>query len=95
MQNTNQLIKWIIAFITFECDVCKEGRVSLNLHLAQTVEGQEGVSLYMCDAVTLGDLSVAQINGSMSVNIYIKLKNYSQQKQNFSDARWVIWMQCF
>ena len=32
------------------------------------MEGEEGMSLYLCDAVALGDLAVAQRNGSTSVN---------------------------
>lgn len=39
-----------------------------RLHLRQAVEGEEGMSLYLCDAVALGNLTVTQRNGSTSVN---------------------------
>jgi len=42
--------------------------VSLSLHLHQTGEREERVSLYMRDAVALGDLSVVQRNGSTLVD---------------------------
>lgn len=38
------------------------------LHLRQAVEGEEGMSLYLCDAVTPGNLTVTKRNGSTSVN---------------------------
>lgn len=43
-------------------------KVKCHLHLGQAVEGEEGVSIYPCDVVALGDLSVAQRRGSASVN---------------------------
>lgn len=48
----------------FEIDMqakdCVCVKMSLILHLCQTVEGEEGLLLNMCDAVTLGDFSAAQ-----------------------------------
>lgn len=38
----------------------EETKMSLSVHLCQTVEGEEGVSLDVCDAVALGDLSVGR-----------------------------------
>lgn len=43
-------------------------KVKCHLHLSQAVEGEEGMSPYQCDAVALGDLTVAQRRGSTSVN---------------------------
>lgn len=58
MQIIYQLLQWVIAFIIFEWDMWR--RVKCDLHLCQAVEGEEGVCLYMCDAVALGDLAVAK-----------------------------------
>lgn len=50
----------------FEFDVW--WKVKCHLHLSQAVEGEEGMSLYQCDTVALGNLTVAQRNCSTSVN---------------------------
>ena len=47
------------------CDVTCNGRC--RLHLSQAVEGEERVSPYLRDAVALGNLTVAQRNGSTSI----------------------------
>lgn len=47
-------------------------KVKCGLHLNQAVEGEEGVSLNLCDAVAMGDHTVAQRHGFTSVNRLIR-----------------------
>lgn len=39
-----------------------------HLHFSQAVEGEESMSLYLCDAVALRNLTVPQRNGATSIN---------------------------
>lgn len=58
-------------------------KVKCYLHLSQAVEGKEGMSLYLCDAVALGNLTVAQRNGSTSVNRLTRSQNVSHQSSKY------------
>lgn len=78
MQIIYQLLKWVIAFIVFEWDMWWS--VKCDLHLCQAVEGEEGVCLYMCDAVALGDLTVAHTQERLYIHRHIN--------NIFSYAKW-------
>lgn len=84
MQKTHSSrLNKLFAFIRQrDCDMCWE--VECHLHLSQAVEGEEGTSPYPCDAVALGNLTVAQRRGCASVGRLIALKT-------FHISRWRVW----
>lgn len=63
-----------------EFDVLRN--VKCHLHFSQVVEGEEGMSLYPCDAVALGDLSVAQAWLHISQQINKSLFSQTNIKSN-------------